>query len=166
MKHKKRTNSEKIYRRLSIGLTEKIYNELYNLANEYDESIANIIRLVIDKNLCEYLSSVRYIDKEQADDILKVCLEISDNCRNILNNVRRIGVNYNQELKLKIAKEKYEKIIRGSSDIESIEAMKEYDEKVKEIEQVYFDKNELDKMLSDFENTAEKMEKALCLIHP
>jgi len=49
MKHKKRTSSQKIYRRLSIGLTEKIYNELYELSSEFGESIANIIRLVIDR---------------------------------------------------------------------------------------------------------------------
>ena len=56
---------------------------------------------MIDKNLAIYLGTVRYIDKEQADDILNVSMEISDSCRNILNNVKRIGINYNQELRLK-----------------------------------------------------------------
>lgn len=164
MKHKKRTSSQKIYRRLSIGLTEKIYNELYELSSEFGESIANIIRLVIDKNLCEYLSSVRYIDKEQADEILKVCLEISDSCRNILNNIRRIGVNYNQELKLKKAENKYHEMIIKYPPYQCIAAKDEYDKAVLEIEQTYFKKDELNKLISDFENAAEKMEKVLCLI--
>ncbi len=66
---KKSSNEPKeISHRLSVGLSENTYNELRELAEKYGESIASVIRLVIEKNLGDYLGTIRYIDREQAEN--------------------------------------------------------------------------------------------------
>lgn len=163
---KKSSNEPKeISHRLSVGLSEKTYNELCELAEKYGESIASVIRLVIDKNLGDYFGTIRYIDREQAESILNVSMEISDLCRNILNNVRRIGINYNQELKLKNAENKYRSVMREAvGTYRMLEAKDEYDQAKAEIEQTCFNKDELYELLSDFEAAAEKMGEVIWLI--
>ena len=69
-----------------------------------------------------------------------------------------IGINYNQELKLKNAENKYRSVMReaGGTD-RMLEAKDEYDKAKSEIEQTCFNKDELYGLLSDFEGAAEKM---------
>lgn len=162
MSRKSSNRQKELTHRLSVSLSEKTYNELRKLAEKYGESIASVIRIAIDKNLAIYLGTVRYIDKEQADDILKVSMEISDSCRNILNNVKRIGINYNQELRLKNAEAKFRPIMEeNGSDIARILAKDELDAAKKDIEQTCLNKEELNDLRSGFEAAAEKIEEAI-----
>lgn len=60
-------------------------------------------------------------------EIKKEIAELTAICRDILNNARRIGINYNQELRLKNAQKKYHDILndyKASSD----ERYKAFDE--------------------------------------
>ena len=165
MSKKSRNAPKEISHRLSVGLSEKTYNELRELAEQHGESVASVIRLVIDKNLGDYLGTIRYIDREQGENILNVSMEISDLCRNILNNVRRIGINYNQELKLKNAENKYRSVMREAVGTDRmLEAKDEYDQAKAEIEQTCFNKDELYELLSDFEAAAKKMGEVIWLI--
>ena len=121
------------------------------------------LRIALDKNLAIYLGTVRYIDKEQADDILKVLMDISDTNSKILNNVKRIGINYNQELRLKNAEAKYRSIMeeKGRDIYSQIEAKDELDKAKKDIEQTCLNKEELNNLRSGFEAAAEKIEEAI-----
>ena len=163
MSRKSSNRQKELPRRLSVSLSEKTYNELLRMAEKYGESIASVIRIALDKNLAIYLGTVRYIDKEQADDILNVSIEISDSCRNILNNVKRIGINYNQELRLKNAEAKYRSIMeeKGRDIYSQIEAKDELDKAKKDIEHTCLNKEELNDLRSGFEAAAEKIEEAI-----
>lgn len=163
MSRKSSNRQKELPHRLSVSLSEKTYNELLQMAEKYGESIASVIRIALDKNLAIYLGTVRYIDKEQADDILNVSMEISDYCRNILNNVKRIGINYNQELRLKNAEAKYRSIMeeKGRDIYSQIEAKDELDKAKKDIELTCLNKEELNDMRSGFEAAAEKIEEAI-----
>lgn len=163
MSRKSSNRQKELPHRLSVSLSEKTYNELRELAEKYGESIASVIRLVIDKNLGIYLGTVRYIDKEQADDILNVSMDIYNTNRKILNNVKRIGINYNQELRLKNAEAKYRSIMeeKGHDIYSQIEAKDELDKAKKDIEQTCLNKEELNDLRSGFEAAAEKIEEAI-----
>lgn len=162
MSRKSSNRQKELTHRLSVSLSEKTYNELLEMAEKYGESIASVIRIAIDKNLAIYLGTVRYIDKEQADDILKVSMEISDSCRNILNNVKRIGINYNQELRLKNAEAKCQSVMKeNGSDFAKILAVDELENAKKDIEQTCLNKEELNDLRSGFEAAAEKIEEAI-----
>lgn len=162
MSRKSSNRQKELTHRLSVSLSEKTYNELRKLAEKYGESIASVIRIALDKNIAIYLGTIRYIDKEQADDILKVSMEISDSCRNILNNVKRIGINYNQELRLKNAEAKCQSVIKeNGSDFAKILAVDELENAKKDIEQTCLNKKELNDLRSGFEAAAEKIEEAI-----
>lgn len=162
MSRKSSNRQKELTHRLSVSLSEKTYNELLEMAEKYGESIASVIRIAIDKNIAIYLGTVRYIDKEQADDILNVLMEISDTNNKILNNVKRIGINYNQELRLKNAEAKCKSVIEGNgSDFAKILAKDELDAAKKDIEQTCLNKKELNDLRSGFEAAAEKIEEAI-----
>lgn len=94
--------------------------------------------------------------------------DLSYTCRNILNNVRRIGVNYNQEIKLKNAENKYREVLKtsgiGSNAI--YYAMNELEAARKEIKATCLDKDELENLLSRFENAAKKVEETIWPFRP
>ncbi|MGN0674698.1 MAG: hypothetical protein ACI4KG_03035 [Oscillospiraceae bacterium] len=163
MSRKSSNRQKELPHRLSVSLSEKTYNELLKMAEKHGESIASVIRIALDKNLAIYLGTVRYIDKEQTDDILKVLMDISDTNNKILNNVKRIGINYNQELRLKNAEAKCQSVMKenGSDIYSQMEAKDELDKAKKDIEQTCLNKEELNDMRSGFEAAAEKIEEAL-----
>ena len=152
--------------RMSVSLPSETYNSLVGLAREYNVSMAFIIRLAVEKRLSDYLGGIRYIDREQADKIHTAAMEILDETRLILNNIRRIGVNYNQELRLKNAEKKYESAIagKGVGYIVKYEAREEYRKAKSEAEKACLSKEELLDLLARFELAADKLEDLSWLI--
>ncbi len=152
--------------RISVSIPRNTYNELRDLAKEFDVSIASVMRLATENRLKEYLGTIRYIDSEQGEKILDTALDVSDNCRKILNNVKRIGVNYNQELKLKNAESKYHSVLISStaSYARRAEAKDEHDKVKSEIADTSLNKTELYNLLSQFEAAADKMKGLTWLI--
>ena len=106
MSKKIRSHQKKTFKRITVSFCEKTYNELCGLAKEYGMSLSAVTRIALEENLRIYFGKVRYIDREQADEIRKTLLEILDSCRKIYNEMNRIGVNYNQEIRLKNAEAK------------------------------------------------------------
>lgn len=98
----KKNRKEKDSVRLSVTLPKKTHNYVKNLAEKNGMSIATVLNIALEYNLDNYFSNIRYIDSIQGEKIEKSALEIADNSRLILNNIKRIGINYNQELKLKM----------------------------------------------------------------
>lgn len=153
--------------RMSVSLPSETYNSLVGLAREYNVSMAFVIRLAVEKRLSDYLGGIRYIDREQADKIHTAAMEILDEIRLILNNIRRIGINYNQELRLKNAEKKYNALIaeKGVSYITRYEAKEEFRKAKSEAESVCFNKEELQNLLCRFEAAADKFEDFAWHIH-
>ncbi len=150
----------------SVSIPRNTYNSLCDLAKEFNVSISSVIRLAIENRLSDYLGTIRYIDREQGEKILDTALEISDNCRKILNNIRRIGVNYNQELRLKNAESKYHSVLISTtaSCNSIIDAMNEYEREKAIIENSCLNKDELLNLLSQFEVAADKLKGLTWLI--
>ncbi len=153
--------------RLSITMLQSAHDKIEELSNELGVSMAHIIRLAIEKRLNDYLSSVRYIDKEQGEEIYNISIQIADNSRLILNNIRRIGVNYNQELRLKNAEKKYHDILKEKNIgiAKMTEAKDEYDKAKNDIEATCFNKEELSELLHSFEAITDEMKELVCHIH-
>lgn len=153
--------------RMSVSMSTDTYNAASKLAAEFNVSIASIIRLAIEKRLNDYLSNVRYIDHDLAEKICNTAEEIADNSRLILSNIRRIGINYNQELRLKNAKNKYHSILQSSNNDYKrwMEAKDEYEKAKSEIEKSCLNKEELGDLFARFEAATEEMRLLTCLIH-
>ena len=153
--------------RMSVTMSQSAHDKIMELAKECNASMAHIIRLAIEKRLNDYLSSIRYIDKEQGEEIYNISIQIADNSRLILNNVRRIGVNYNQELRLKNAEKKYHDILKEKNVgiAKMTDAKNEYDKAKNDIEATCFNKEELSELLHNFEAITDEMKGLVCRIH-
>ncbi len=166
MSKKIRSHQKKTFKRITVGFDEKTYNELCGLAKEYGMSLSAVTRIAFEENLRIYFGKVRYIDREQADEIRKTLLEILDNCRKIYNEANRIGVNYNQEIRLKNAEAKWNEASKwGYYRLkERTAVLEEYEKIKKEIDNVAFSKEEVETLLTEYKNATEKMQELVCRI--
>ena len=166
MSKKIRSHQKKTFKRITVSFCEKTYNELCGLAKEYGMSLSSVTRIALEENLRIYFGKVRYIDGEQAEEIRKTLLEILDNCRKIYNEANRIGVNYNQEIRLKNAEAKWNKASKwGQHRIdEKIKIMNEYEKIKNEIDNVAFSKEEVCTLLDQYKNVTKTMQELVCRI--
>ena len=167
MSKKIRSHQEKTFKRITVGFDEKTYNELCGLAKEFGMSLSAVTRIALETNLGIYFGKVRYIDREQAEEIRKTLLEILDNCRKIYNEANRIGVNYNQEIRLKNAEAKYEAIKHddGVGIFRRTKAKEEYEAVKSDVEaNTYFSKEEVDTLLNEYKNVTKTMKELVCHI--
>lgn len=167
MSKKIRSHQENIFKRITVGFDEKTYNELCGLAKEFGMSLSAVTRIALEENLRIYFGKVRYIDREQAEEIRKTLLEILDNCRKIYNEMNRIGVNYNQEIRLKNAEAKYEAIKHGDGVgvFRRDDAKAEYEAVKSDVEaNTYFSKEKAETLLIEYKNVTKIMQELICRI--
>ena len=152
---------------VTVRLPENIYFQLKELAEKSSLSFASVARIALEADLENYLGTVKYIDKEQADKISEAVRELTDECREIKNNIKRIGINYNQEIRLKNETRKYHDVLndKTASEYRRLEARKEYEDAVKSIDDTCLNKTELTELLERFEAAADKAEELAWLIH-
>ena len=86
---------------VTIRFTQEIYKVLQEISEEFDVSMATVIRLAVDDNLSEYLGEVKYIDTKQAKVINHNICTLGKELYDIKKQLKHIGRNYNQELKMK-----------------------------------------------------------------
>lgn len=84
-----------------IRFEQEEYDVLKSVADEYHVSLAEVVRLAVAGNLAKYLGTIRYVDQKQANAIGKLVSNCQSALWDIRNQIRRIGVNYNQEMKLR-----------------------------------------------------------------
>ena len=152
---------------VTVRLPENVYFQTKELSERFSLSFASVARIALEAELENYLGTVKYIDKEQAEEIRKTLLEILDNCRKIYNEANRIGVNYNQEIRLKNAEAKYEEIKHddGVGVFRRNEAKAEYEAVKSDVEaNTYFSKEEAETLLIEYKNVTEKMQELVCRI--
>ena len=162
-----RSHQKKTFKRITVSFCEKTYNELCGLAKEFGMSLSAVTRIALEENLRIYFGKVRYIDGEQAEEIRKATLDILDNCRKIYNEMNRIGVNYNQEIRLKNAEAKWNKIAveKYISAEKKYEAHMEYEAVKSDVAaNIYFSKEEVFKLLYEYKSVTETIKELVCRI--
>ncbi len=82
--------------RLPLNVKEKIER----LAQSGGCSTAEIIRRSVDDSLSKYLDGIQYVDKEQGEAIKKQLETLFTEISGMRKELNRIGVNYNQEIRL------------------------------------------------------------------
>lgn len=152
---------------MTVRLPESVYSALHGLAKKSGISFAHAVRLAVERKLVNYLGSVRYKDRTQAAEIMAAGKELTEICRDIANNARRIGFNFSQEVRLNAAKEKYYGIRNDSSKGKRTKelALDEYIKEKDEIEKTSLNKDELKNIIERFEEAAEKTELLAWHIH-
>ncbi|BAN93870.1 plasmid transfer protein [Streptococcus dysgalactiae] len=77
-------------------------NEVFQeLADRNGVSKAQVVRIAAAGGLERYFGNLRYIDREQADAINSNLIILANELSEMKHQIRRIGVNFYQDLKLK-----------------------------------------------------------------
>lgn len=101
MDEEKLIEHKKPMKAVTIRFTQEIYEALNEISEEFDVSMATVIRLAVDNNLSRYLGEVKYIDTKQAKVINHNICTLGKELYDIKKQLNHIGRNYNQELKMK-----------------------------------------------------------------
>jgi hypothetical protein len=142
------------------------------LADDYGVSKAEIIRLAAAGGMSKYLGDIKYIDRKQGSIINRNIVATANILQEISGQLRRIGVNYNQQTKLMhIANKKAELKESSSTDIW---LMRQAEKEIKELEQnekeilnnhELVDSKVLEDLVSRVEKASEQLGGVLWRIH-
>lgn len=94
---------------VTIRLPLKVKEKIDNVAKNSGCSTAEAIRRSLDGSLCKYSDEVQYVDVEQGETIRKQLNNLFTEVSDMRTELHRIGVNYNQEVKLKNQQNKLDK---------------------------------------------------------
>ena len=93
-----RGEAEKLVR-TEVRFTAEANEALDEIAKENGISKAELIRYIVDNRMNDYLGSIKFIDPEQGDEIRRDIMRVMNELTAVKTELRRIGVNYNQEIK-------------------------------------------------------------------
>lgn len=144
---------------ITVRFSEEAMQAIDELAREYEKPKAEIIRAAVDNRLEKYLGMICYIDAEQGAAIRKEIFALASEMQAIKAELRRIGINFNQEVKLR----QIEKKQRGGNLYEQMQR-KEAEKAALMKENKTLDKAELERLMQRYEAAAEKAGDAICLI--
>lgn len=87
-------------KQVTTRLPYKDIETIENLAKSDGVSASEIIRCLVKNNLRKHFSTIQYADREQGEVIKKLLEKFFTEISGIRTELRRIGVNYNQEVRL------------------------------------------------------------------
>ena len=161
-------------RPMTIRFPAAVWNTIEDLASRYDMNKTDIIRSTLAGNLHHYLGTIRIADEEQAAEIEKQLAEINgqiaetkewvkklfDEVSKIHTELHRIGVNFNQSVRLRQIERKYS---NSGMNFSAIDARWKEEQKVKS-ECKDFSKEDLDELITRYEKATAEAGVALCRI--
>ena len=132
---------------ITIRFTVDAMDVIKQIAEANNMSIAELVRMAVDDRLIKYLQGVVFIDEDQGEKIREELYELGTVLGEIKFELNRIGVNINQQAKIKNMQYKY-----GGAD-----------GKLDEKENSEYS-GEMENIIRRFEDAAKKAGDALCHI--
>ncbi|MDO5127762.1 MAG: hypothetical protein Q4D54_08440 [Eubacteriales bacterium] len=86
---------------LTVRIPHTTRERIENLAKKNSCSVAEVVRLAVDDKLDSFLDNIQYVDAEQGKQIIRLLSGVYEEIASIRIELRRIGTNYNQEIKLR-----------------------------------------------------------------
>lgn len=146
-----------VYKPTTIRFEESVYQALHEVASEHGLSVGMVARIAITNRLAKYLGTVRYMDYDQGKKIASQIADLANTMSAIRNELHRIGVNYNQEVKLRQIEKRY----AGKTDVFNI-LQREKEEKAIRAESQSLDMNRLEELIKRYEAASAKVGEVLC----
>lgn len=148
-------------RPVTVRFTAEAWEAIRDTAAENGVSMAELVRMAVAGNLSRYLGDIRIIDQQQAAAIKKAITALCDTVSRIETELHRIGINYNQEIRLKQIERKYGDMRYATTAT--------FVRKAEEIAKVKGDsanlsKEELDALLTRYEQATKQVGEILCRI--
>ena len=142
-------------RPITVRFTQDVYDAIADMSYENCISQAELVRMAVAGNLSRYLGDIRIIDKQQGAEIKEQVTAIFDAVSRVENELHRIGVNFNQAVRLKSIERKYGTTFNADRDEE---------ERAVRGESVNLSKAELDAIISRYEQATRQVGDSLCRI--
>lgn len=144
---------------VTVRFSADAWDAIRETAIENNMSMAELIRIAVAGNLGRYLGDIRIINEEQAAEIKRLIVSYLDTVSRVEIELRRIGVNFNQEIRLKQIERKY----RGATSLHS--RMKKQEEEKAIIDgSGILSKEELDALITRYEQATKQVGDLLCRI--
>lgn len=105
------------------------YQLIKDVAHDNNVKISPLVRHSIGRNLAKYLSSIHYLDEEQGAEIMRVLNELNTATQQVRIELKRIGINIDQQTKVIHDKKKELEALSGGG----YEAILEKQKLMKEI---------------------------------
>ena len=105
------------------------YQLIKDVAHDNNVKISPLIRHATGRNLVKYLSSIHYLDEEQGAEIMRVLNELNTATQQVRIELKRIGINIDQQTKVIHDKKKELEALSGGG----YEAILEKQKLMKEI---------------------------------
>lgn len=149
---------------------ESSYNAISELAEEFKVGKAVVVRMSTAGHLEKYLGQVRFIDEDEGRTINENIVNIGNLISEMRNELRRIGINYNQEIKIRnVAKkialenEAYKKQERYADLDTKMEHFNKIENLEKEIELLRMSSTDLtEETLENFMKKYEQISESIC----
>lgn len=129
---------------VTVRLTETAYKALRKIASEHGFSLSEVLRVVVDMDLERYRKGVMFADYEQGEAIQGQLLILANTMQDILYQLRRIGINYNQELRIR--QTKLREIREERERIKNMKYLSTWDKVTREMELNQAEQAEIDKL--------------------
>lgn len=121
--------------------------------------MVSLVRRAVDEGLLEYLNTVKFMDYDQGKEIHEALLTAVEEISDVKNELHRIGINYNQEIRLRQIEAKY----RSAKSPMLLRAKERERSEVMDESQT-LSKDELDAIIARFEDATRKVSEELCRI--
>lgn len=145
---------------ITVRFTVDAMDAIETIAKVHGKSKAEVVRLVVDNRLINYLSKCIILEHGDAEQVISVLGDTLSEMQSIKGELRRIGRNYNRALKLK---EIERKMIERSGDVSA--TLKLYDEKEKLLkEEGPLEPEKLEKLMARYERATQEAGEVLCRI--
>lgn len=148
---------------LTVRFSRKANEVFQKMADDYGVSKAYIVRLAAAGGLDKYLGCLQYVDSRQARQINNNICALGRLMQEMTWQLRRIGINYNQEIKLQNIKRKQKAIVDTNKwDKSSLELLRlKNQERDIQNDNQLFKKDEIEKIIARYEAATEKVSEAL-----
>lgn len=163
---------------LTVRFGKDAYEAIESVAREFNTSKADVVRRTVDGKLADFLGQVKYIDCEQGERIERNIANVGTVLSDICNQLRRIGVLYNQDVRAKNIHLKTAELEAKKAEClqstpifmdgfimysKELDNLKKYaDELIKD--DTLLNKKELEQLMRTYADTARKVGDILCLI--
>lgn len=145
---------------LTVRFTGPAIDTIRSIAKEHGFSAAEIIRFTMDNKLKDYLGSVQFMDYDQGEEVRLGIIDLEKAIANVGRELNRIGVNYNQEVRLRnIARKKAE----SENDSKAFNELAIEEMRIKSSNWA-FDKQEVQDLFEKYEATAKMVAELISLI--
>ena len=145
---------------ITVRFLSKTWDDIRAFAAEQGVSQAELVRNATAGQLYEYFGNIKFIDPEQGAEVKRYIIALLDTTSKILTELNRIGVNYNQEIRLKQIQRKY-----AGRHITYDDAMRQSAEEQEVMNECAgFSQEKLDELITRYEQATKQVGDILCRI--